>query len=229
MADRDLTGDPAAAVEPAVIFAGPSLRPPRPMIAGAAYLPPAARGDVLAAVARGARVIALIDGVFHQDLAVTPAEIRAAAAAGARLFGGASMGALRAVDCPGAMTGIGEVYARLAAGELADDDEVAVTFDPVTGELAAYPLVQIREAARAATTAHPTAAAALQRFVEAVRALPFHDRTRDELRRAALATDLEGAGLSWAALASHLDAPDSDIKRRDALAVIEAVAAAIAK
>jgi len=226
MADRAVTPEPPGAV-PAAIFVGPSLRPPRPVIAGAVYLPPAARGDVLAAVARGARVIGLVDGVFHQDLAVTPAEIRAAAAAGARLFGGASMGALRAVDCPGAMTGVGEVYARLAAGELADDDEVAVTFDPITGELAAYPLVQIREAAREAALTHPAATAALQRFVEAVRALPFHDRTRDELRRAATATGIDRAGISWPALVGCLDAAASDIKRRDALAVIEAVATAI--
>jgi len=217
-------GDPDAA-ERAAIFVGPSLRPPRPAVAGAAYLPPAARGDVLRAAERGVRVIGLIDGVFHQHLAVTPAEIRAAAAAGARLFGGASMGALRAVDCPGAIAGVGDIYTRLAAGELADDDEVAVTFDPLTGELAAYPLVQIREAARAAAAAHPAAAAGLDRFVDDVRALPFHDRTRDQLRRAA--APVEAAGLPWPALAACLDAPTSDLKRRDALAVIAAVAAAL--
>jgi TfuA protein len=209
----------------AVIFVGPSLRPPRPEIPGASYLPPAARGDVLAAAERGVRVIGLVDGVFHQHLAVTPAEIRAAAAAGAQLFGGASMGALRAVDCPGAILGVGDIYARLASRELADDDEVAVTFDPLTGELAAYPLIQIREAARAAATDHPAAAAALACFVDDVRALPFHDRTRDQLRRAA--APVEAAGLSWPALEARLDAPSSDIKRRDALAVIAAVAAAL--
>jgi TfuA protein len=211
-----------------VIFVGPSLRPPRPQVAGAVYLPPAARGDLLAAVERGARIVGLIDGVFHQDLAVTPAEVRAAAAAGARLFGGASMGALRAVDCPGAMTGIGDIHARLAAGELADDDEVAVTFDPITSELAAYPLVQVREAARTAALAYPASATALARWIDLVRALPFHDRTRDELQRAAVAADLSATPLSWSLLASHLDAPDSDIKRRDALAVIAAVSAALA-
>ncbi|HMG20707.1 MAG TPA: TfuA-like protein [Kofleriaceae bacterium] len=219
--------------DPAVIFVGPSLRPPRPAAPpGARYAPPAARGDVLAAAERGARVIGLIDGVFHQDLAVTPREIRAAAATGAHLFGGASMGALRACDCPGAITGVGEIYARLAAGELTDDDEVAVAFDPVSHELAAYPLVQIREAARAAAAAHPgagtgtAAGEALRQFVEAARGLPFHDRTRDQLRRAA--APVEAAGIPWPDLAGWLDAPSSDLKRRDALAVVAAVAAALA-
>jgi hypothetical protein len=224
MAGAMIAGD-ATAPARAAIFVGPSLRPPRPELSGAVYMPPAARGDVLAAAERGVRVIGLIDGVFHQHLAVTPAEIRAATAAGAQLFGGASMGALRAADCPGAIVGVGEIYARLAAGELADDDEVAVTFDPITGELAAYPLVQIREAARAAAAAHPAAAPALRRFVDDLRALPFHDRTRDQLRCAA--APVEAAGLPWPALAAHLDAPSSDIKRRDALAVIAAVASAL--
>jgi hypothetical protein len=211
--------------DPGIIFVGPSLPPPRPAVPGASYAPPAARGDLLAAVERGARVIGLIDGVFHQDLAVTPREVRAAASAGARLFGGASMGALRAVDCPDAMIGVGEIHALLASGALSDDDEVAVTFDPISHTIIAYPLIQIRAAARAAASRHPTAAPALHDFVAAARALPFHDRTRDQLRD--LATPLEAAGLPWLTLASYLDAPDSDLKRRDALAVIASVASAL--
>lgn len=213
--------------DPAVIFVGPSLPPPRPHIAGAGYLPPAARGDVLAAASRGARVIGLIDGVFHQDLAVTPREIRAAAAAGAHLIGGASMGALRACDCPGAMVGVGEVFARFQAGELADDDEVAVTFDPIGHQLVALPLVQVREAVRSAAAHHPPATAALGQFLEDVRRLPFDERTRERLRAAAAAAAIERAGVTWDVLAGWLDAPSSDIKRRDALAVIAAVAAAL--
>jgi hypothetical protein len=142
------------------------------------------------------------------------------------MFGGASMGALRACDCPGAITGVGEIYARLAAGELSDDDEVAVAFDPISHELAAYPLVQIREAARAAAAQHPLAAEALRQFVDAARGLAFHDRTRDQLRRAA--APVEAAGIPWRDLAGWLDAPASDIKRRDALAVVATIAAALA-
>jgi hypothetical protein len=86
-------------------------------------------------------------------------------------------------------------------------------------------VVLVRAAARAAAAAHPDAAAALRHFLDAVRALPFHDRTRDQLRRAA--APAEAAGVAWDALAGWLDAPASDVKRRDALAVIDAVAAAL--
>ncbi len=206
----------------AVIFVGPSLRPPRPSFAGIDYRPPAARGDVLAAAQEGIRVIGLIDGVFHQDLAVTPREVRAAAASGARLFGGASMGALRACDCPDAMVGVGEVFERMRSGELPDDDEVGVAFDPITFELTAYPLVQIREAARIAIERDPRAAAALRRFLDGIRSLPFHDRTLEAMRRAAAA-----AGTPWPMLATLLADPITDVKRRDALSVIDAIRAAL--
>ena len=205
-----------------VIFVGPSLRPPRPPITGADYRPPAARGDVLQAAREGARVIGLIDGVFHQELAVTPREIRDAAALGARLFGGASMGALRACDCPDVMTGIGEVFEKMHRGELSDDDEVAVTFHPGTYELMAYPLVQIREVVRIAAERDPRNAASLDRFLKEIRQLPFHDRTL-EIMRTAAAT----AGVPWPALASLLADPATDVKGRDARAVAEAIGAAL--
>jgi TfuA protein len=209
----------------AVIFLGPSLPPPRPAIAGVEYRAPAARGDLVAAARSGAGIVGLIDGVFHHQLAVTPREVREAAALGAQLFGGASIGALRACECPEAMTGVGEIHARFARGELTDDDEVAVTFDPATYRLAAYPLVQIRELARLLAERHPDAAGPLTAYVEQVRALAFADRVRGRLR--ALAGDLARAGVAWAEIEALLDDARTDVKRRDAGAVIDAVRAAL--
>jgi hypothetical protein len=48
-------------------------------------LPPARRGDLLRAAADDAAIIGFIDGVFHQDLTLTPAK-SAAAQLGVRLF-----------------------------------------------------------------------------------------------------------------------------------------------
>jgi TfuA protein len=194
------------------------------MLDGIEYRPPAASGDLLSAAQDGAPVIGLVDGVFHQSLAVSPREVHAAAAAGARLFGGASMGALRAVDCPGVMAGIGEVYEAFASGELTDDDEVAVTCDPATWEIASYPLVQVRAAAGLLAARWPTARPALQAFIERIRALPFTERTDHRLAQAA--DELAGVGIRWHEVSAALVSDASDVKRRDALAVIAAVRAA---
>lgn len=209
-----------------VVFVGPSLRCGRPSAASLDVRPPARRGDVLAAAVDGAPVIGLIDGLFGQDLAVTPAEVRAAAQHGARLIGGASMGALRAVDCPGAMTGVGEIYAAFARGELTDDDEVALTFTPDTFEPVAYPLVQVRAAVALVVLAEPALREDGATLVGAVRTLPFVDRVPSEIRSAALEINPDGrlAERVLAALVSEA----SDVKRRDAEAVVAAVEAALA-
>jgi hypothetical protein len=203
------------------VFVGPSLGQTRPVVGGIEYRPPAASGDLLAAAHAGAPVIGLIDGVFHQRLSVSPREVRAAAAAGASLFGGASMGALRAVDCPDAMTGVGKIYEAFARGELTDDDEVAVTFDPVTFRVLSYPLVQVRAAADLLAARWPTARFALASFVDRVRSLPFTERTDRALTHAA--HDLAPLGITWPALADALADEASDLKRRDALDVVAAV------
>jgi TfuA protein len=208
----------------AVIFVGPS----RPRgLADDSMLeirPPAARGDVVAAASAGAPVIGVIDGVFHHSLAITPREVRQAAALGARLFGGASMGALRAVECPDAMIGVGEIYAAFARGELSDDDEVAVSFDPDDDRLVAHPLLQIRAVVTELARERPAARPALAGYLDRVRALPFFERTRPRLRD--LARALEEDGIPWEAVAGWLDDDRTDVKRRDAALVVARVRAA---
>jgi hypothetical protein len=204
-----------------VVFVGPSLGPDRPAVDGIEYRGPAASGELLAAARAGATVIGLIDGVFHQALAVSPREVRTAATTGARLFGGASMGALRAVDCPGAITGVGRIYEAFARGELTDDDEVALSFDPVTGRAVSYPLVQVRAAADLLAVRCPGARSSLAAFVERVRALPFTERSDRRLCEAA--HDLAPLGIAWSDVAAALASEACDVKRADALAVIAAV------
>lgn len=203
------------------MFVGPSLGPDRPSVDGVEYRGPAASGELLAAARTGAPVIGLIDGVFHQALAVSPREVRTAAAAGARLFGGASMGALRAVDCPGAITGVGRIYEAFARGELTDDDEVALIFDPATHRAVSYPLVQVRAAADLLAVRSPGARGALAAFIGRVRALPFTERSEGRLCDAA--RDLAALGIAWPDVAAALASEACDVKRADALAVIAAV------
>lgn len=208
----------------AVIFVGPSLPPPRPAHPGVHYREPAARGDLLVAAREGATVIGLIDGVFHQELAVTPREVREVARAGVRLFGGASMGALRACECPDAMSGVGEIYARFLRGELTDDDEVAVTFDPISQRTVAQPLIRVREVARSLAQTHPAARVALRDFVERVRRLPFTERIIADLDH--LAAPLAAVGVTWDEVIAGFADPKTDLKAQDARLVIAAVVSA---
>ena len=82
-----------------IVFLGPSLDlSAAEKILPAEYRPPAKRGDLLAAVADGADIICLIDGVFHQDCAVAHREILTAVKKGIKVVGASSMGALRAAE-----------------------------------------------------------------------------------------------------------------------------------
>jgi TfuA protein len=202
-----------------VIFVGPSLGRLRPAVPGIEYRPPAARGDIFRVVEQGAQLVGLVDGVFGQRLSVSPREIRASASAGARLFGAASMGALRACECRDAMLGIGEIYAAFARGELTDDDEVAVTFDATGTTLLSYPLVQIRRAGALTELRLPEAKAGLASLLAAVKELPFDARSSGTLRRLA-AGHLPDPAVAAVFLAA-LDSNEANVKQRDALALVE--------
>ncbi len=196
-----------------VIFVGPSLRGGR-VDPPLERRPPAVRGDIARAVADGFMVIGLVDGELYQRPAVTPREIRDAAGAGVRLYGGASIGALRAVECPDAMIGLGEVYAAYRSGALAGDDEVAMTYDPADDSVIAYPLVTLRFIARARFAPDRGT-----QWIDALAALPFHARTRG-----AAGTAARAAGIAIADLEAALDDAALDVKAHDARAVIAAVA-----
>jgi hypothetical protein len=87
-----------------IVFVGPSIsREEAERHLGADFRPPCRRGD-LEQMRRGC-IVGIIDGVFHQDLAVSPREILQAVDRGVHVFGAASMGALRAAEVPG-MRGI---------------------------------------------------------------------------------------------------------------------------
>ncbi|UJR83392.1 TfuA-like protein [Sandaracinus amylolyticus] len=204
-----------------LVFIGPSLPDP-PARSEIAYAPPARRGDVLEAARRGVDVIGLIDGVLVGELAVSPGEVRDAARTGARLIGGASLGALRAVERPNDVEGVGEVFEAFRDGVLTDDDEVTATFDAEM-RYVALPLVTIRDrlsqmiAARAIDPRHGDA------IIAALRALPFDQRTERALLHAARAQLGDEVASALVARMRTLE----DVKRRDARRVIDAVARAL--
>jgi hypothetical protein len=126
------------------VFAGPSLPECDRVVApGTTYAPPAARGDIARAAAEYDAIL-LLDGVFHQDLAVTPKEALAACRR-VVLYGAASMGALRAVECrPYGAVPLGAIARWYACGIVDGDDEVAVAMHPHTGVALSVPAVNVR-------------------------------------------------------------------------------------
>ena len=202
-----------------IVFLGPSLSwEAARSILDADYRPPVRRGD-LQAIEAG-QVVGIIDGVFDQQLAVTPTEIREALERGALIFGASSMGALRAVEVPG-VVGVGRVFEMYRDGSIDCDDEVAVIFDPETLVALCEPLVNIRHSLDRLSSSGTLSRTAAQRLLRSARALPYFKRTySDVLTHAGLADRPEAAQLARM-LAEH------DLKRDDALLLLEYLQRAI--
>lgn len=109
-----------------VAFLGPSL--PASEARGARVLPPARQGDVWRALDElRPRAIAIVDGVFESQPSVWHREILDALDAGVPVYGGASMGALRAAELHTlGMTGVGRIFRWYRDGDVIDDAEVAL-------------------------------------------------------------------------------------------------------
>jgi len=122
------------------VFVGPTL----PVnaaeeILDAIYLPPARRGDIARAIlAHDPQCIGLIDGFFEQVPSVWHKELLWALDLGIKVYGAASMGALRSAELAQfGMIGVGRIFEAYAAGSFdpfpepfEDDDEVAVVHGP---------------------------------------------------------------------------------------------------
>jgi hypothetical protein len=167
--------------EDLLVFLGPSLPAAEAgRLAPCRVLPPARAGDVLAALPARPLAIALVDGLFDTTPSVWHHELLAALDAGVAVFGGASMGALRAAELERhGVVGVGAIFRAYRDGALDDDAEVALLhgaaghgFRPLT-----VPLVAVRaaaDAARADGLVRPREGRAL---VEAAAAIHYTDRT----------------------------------------------------
>ena len=115
-----------------VAFCGPSLPPAQAQAAlpGGEILGPAARGDVYRVARQSPDAIVLIDGYFEHQLSVWHKEILWALSRGVRVYGAASMGALRAAELyPFGMVGVGLVFKLYRDGVFEEDDAVAVAHE----------------------------------------------------------------------------------------------------
>jgi hypothetical protein len=210
----------------AVVFTGPSLAPDaaRSLWPDATILGPVGCGDVYRLVGeRPPEAIGIIDGYFDQRLSVWHKEILWALAHGVRVYGAASMGALRAVELESfGMVGVGRVFEWFRSGLLEDDDEVAVTHDTAERQYAlrSDPLVNIRATLERARELGVIAASLHERLIALAKQQFYPERSLRGLIPLARTQGLDSPGLPD--LGAWLQAGNAvDQKREDALSLLE--------
>jgi hypothetical protein len=215
----------------AVIFAGPSL-PPRWRPAGTPgieWRPPVRQGELYRAAQAHPAVIGVVDGYFEVVPTVWHKEILWAMAEGIRIFGAASIGALRAAELDAfGMQGIGRVYEAYRDGMLEDDDEVAVLHGP---EELGYPplteaMVNIRATLDAALCGGVVAGDLADRLTAIAKGLFYKERSWEVVLERAATAGLPAGQLR--ALADWLPSGRIDRKRLDAEAMLAAIRAHLA-
>lgn len=198
-----------------ILFAGPSLWGAGADTAGIALRPPARQGDLHRAVLEGADAIGLVDGVFGFVPSVWHKEILFALAAGVRVLGAASIGALRAAECAAfGMEPVGAIALSYLDGSRREDADVCLAHCPAELDFMplSEPLVDVEAtlaAMRAGGAATPAEADAL---LAAAAGLYFADRTVPAM--------VEAAGLP-ANFADRYHAGRVGAKAADALLLVE--------
>ena len=209
-----------------VVFTGPTLteRVREGRIAGyegIVCLPPAEQGDIARAVAQGANVIGLVDGRYEDVAAPWHKEIMYALSLGVVVFGGGSLGALRAAECAAyGMIGVGEVFERYRIGELVDDSDVAQLHAPE--ELGSFPLtealVNVEATIRAALAQRDISDYEARGLSKCARNLFFKDLTFE-----ALASNFCVDPTLAQPLLERLVRNRRDVKKSDALELLERI------
>jgi len=201
-----------------VLFVGPSLPDAAAFCGDAIHVcPPAAHGDVLAAVRDGATAIGIVDGNFEHVAPVWHKEILHALDQGVAVFGAASMGALRAAECDAfGMVGVGRIYQDYATGRRVDDADVALLHGPA--ELG-YPALSLPLVNVDATLDRVEGLdkSAILMFRDIAAALFYKDRTWPAIIKAA------GKAEDRDRILQLLHAATVNQKREDALALVRAL------
>jgi hypothetical protein len=183
------------------------------MLDGLDVRPPARLGDVARAIAGRPPAIGLIDGVFGSAPSVWHRELLHAMSEGIAVFGGGSLGAVRAAElAPFGMKGIGTVYEGYRSGTIVRDDAVLVMQGP--GEMGYPPLTIALVDAEATIRSAPLNSGVRARLLQRARRMPFHLRTWQALAEPA---DL---GAAAPVVRSTLETCARSIKREDAVELI---------
>jgi hypothetical protein len=210
----------------AVVYAGPTIA----ATAVAEHLsaevrPPVSQGDVYRAARDGARFIGIIDGYFDRVPAVWHKEILWAVSRGVRVYGSASMGALRAAELAEyGMVGVGAVFEGFYSGALEDDDEVAVTHGPADSgyQPLSEAMVNVRATIARAREAGVLGQASADALVTIAKALFYPERTYPALVSSGLERRLPMQEM--AAFRAWVRSGAVNQKRADAIAMLQRMA-----
>ncbi len=200
------------------VFAGPSLWGHQDR-EGFDWRPPARAGDLIALLDEPPGKVCLIDGLFDSCAAPWHKEFLLLMAAGTRVYGAASMGALRAAELDRfGMIGVGSIYQAYRCGRLTGDDEVALVhaterwaWKPLT-----VPMVEVRATLVAACRVEllrPEQARLARRRIHDI-----HYEVRDW---AAIGAACVADGLIRRGEAERLEAMHVPLKRQDAIRCLE--------
>jgi hypothetical protein len=210
---------------PPVVYVGPSLHPDdvRRRLPGCQLMPPIRRGDLYRDRLLGFRVFVVLDGVFAQELAISPREMIDIARDGALVMGACSMGAMRAAECwPAGVRGVGSIYRLFRRGALTSDAEVAVAFSPDPPyQPTSVPMINVRYALSRCVRDGILAKTMVERVLRSASGMFFSDRTWPLVLSSAGLQDSDGS--LRAQLQRH------DLKRLDAIRALDAVRRWVAK
>jgi|GEM_PF-3139954 len=206
------------------VFSGPSTAG-SPVLGteGVCPHPPVAHGDLYRLRMDPGDAVLIVDGVHQHCAPVRHKEILSLCAAGVRVYGAASIGALRACELRGhGMTGMGKIFRWYRDGRLNSDADVAFAHgDEDVGYPAfTHALVSVHDVCDRLVSAGRLDARAATAVTNIARSVHFTERTTAGLLAAARETRHEPA---MRAVVASLGDPATDIKRRDAETAIRAL------
>ncbi len=206
-----------------IVFVGPSLdMHTASSLMKATFLPPCKMGDIYRACLNKPRAIIIIDGYFENTPAVWHKEILYALNQGIHVYGGSSMGALRAAELyQFGMIGAGEIFDNFASGTFEDDDEVAVIHSPVEQGFTcqSQAMVNIRFGIKGAIEKNILSSATGETLIQYAKKLLYPDRSWPTLFMAANKLGISMNELDKFKL--YIETVQPDQKRDDAITTIK--------
>jgi hypothetical protein len=203
------------------VFVGPSLPElARPADGAFDWRPPAAAGDILALIDNPPERLCLIDGFFDRCPAPWHKELLLLMARGTRIFGAASMGALRAAELDRfGMIGVGAIYRAYRDGRLTGDDEVALVHASARLDWAplTVPMVEMRATLLAACRKRIITPRLARRIREVAHEIHFDSRDWPLIERRLAETEIADADTARRLRDLHVP-----LKRLDALECLSA-------
>lgn len=203
------------------VFVGPSLPPAmRPADASFRWRAPASAGDLAALRKAPPARLCLLDGFFDSRPAPWHKELLLLMAEGTIVFGGSSMGALRAAELHRfGMIGVGVIFRAYRDGRLHGDDEVALIHatDRLNWAPLTVPMVEFRATLWAACRARLIEPRIARRMRTVVRNIYFADRDWPVISKSCREADLASTETMHRIREMHVP-----LKRQDALACLAA-------